>query len=53
MKALIPPSKFTRELFAKFAGLFFAWLIGSSEVRFVSYINVVLIIKVNNISGKN
>ncbi|KMT10258.1 hypothetical protein BVRB_5g120150 [Beta vulgaris subsp. vulgaris] len=33
MKALIPPSKFTRELFAKFAGLFFAWLIGSSELK--------------------
>ncbi|XP_020971183.1 beta-carotene isomerase D27, chloroplastic-like [Arachis ipaensis] len=30
---MLPPSKFAREYFAAFTTLFFAWLVGPSEVR--------------------
>ncbi|XP_020981393.2 beta-carotene isomerase D27, chloroplastic-like [Arachis duranensis] len=30
---MLPPSKFTRQVFAAFTTLFFAWLIGPSQVR--------------------
>ncbi|KAK7336798.1 hypothetical protein VNO77_17346 [Canavalia gladiata] len=33
IKTLLPPSKFSREYFAAFTTLFFAWLVGPSEVR--------------------
>ncbi|XP_061369092.1 beta-carotene isomerase D27, chloroplastic-like isoform X2 [Gastrolobium bilobum] len=33
IRTLLPPSKFTREIFAAFTTLFFAWLVGPSEVR--------------------
>ncbi|XP_014511713.1 beta-carotene isomerase D27, chloroplastic [Vigna radiata var. radiata] len=33
IKKVLPPSKFTRTLFAIFTTLFFAWLVGPSEVR--------------------
>ncbi|KAL2934561.1 Beta-carotene isomerase D27 chloroplastic [Bienertia sinuspersici] len=47
LKALVPPSKFTRELLAKFTGLFFAWLVGPSEVIFLNYVDNVVIIDVS------
>ncbi|KAL2663902.1 hypothetical protein AAZV13_02G128500 [Glycine max] len=33
IRTLLPPSKFARKLFAIFTTLFFAWLVGPSEVR--------------------
>ncbi|ESQ36624.1 hypothetical protein EUTSA_v10008499mg [Eutrema salsugineum] len=33
IKMLLPPSKLSRELFALFTTIFFAWLVGPSEVR--------------------
>ncbi|XP_018490622.1 beta-carotene isomerase D27, chloroplastic isoform X2 [Raphanus sativus] len=33
IKMLLPPSKLSRELFALFTTVFFAWLVGPSEVR--------------------
>ncbi|XP_027353345.1 beta-carotene isomerase D27, chloroplastic-like [Abrus precatorius] len=33
IKTLLPPSKLAREYFAAFTPLFFAWLVGPSEVR--------------------
>ncbi|KAJ1433124.1 putative beta-carotene isomerase D27, chloroplastic [Sesbania bispinosa] len=33
IKALLPPSRFAREHFAAFTTLFFAWLVGPSEVN--------------------
>ncbi|XP_057438613.1 beta-carotene isomerase D27, chloroplastic [Lotus japonicus] len=33
IKTLLPPSKFAREYYAVFTTLFFAWLVGPSEVR--------------------
>ncbi|KAK7285284.1 hypothetical protein RJT34_20049 [Clitoria ternatea] len=33
IKTLLPPSKLSREYFAAFTTLFFAWLVGPSEVR--------------------
>ncbi|XP_021841510.2 beta-carotene isomerase D27, chloroplastic [Spinacia oleracea] len=33
LKALVPHSKFTRELLAKFTALFFTWLVGPSELK--------------------
>ncbi|CAL0320558.1 unnamed protein product [Lupinus luteus] len=33
IRTLLPPSKFAREYFAVFTTLFFAWLVGPSEVR--------------------
>ncbi|RDX89727.1 Beta-carotene isomerase D27, chloroplastic, partial [Mucuna pruriens] len=33
IKTLLPPSKLSREYFAAFTTLFFAWLVGHSEVR--------------------
>ncbi|KAG5072399.1 hypothetical protein AAZX31_03G139700 [Glycine max] len=33
IKTLLPPSKLSREYFAVFTTLFFAWLVGPSEVR--------------------
>ncbi|TKY52679.1 Beta-carotene isomerase D27 [Spatholobus suberectus] len=33
IRILLPPSKFTRKLFAVFTTLLFAWLVGPSEVR--------------------
>ncbi|KAJ3675605.1 hypothetical protein LUZ60_004647 [Juncus effusus] len=33
IKSLFPPSKFSREIFATFTTLFFAWLVGPCEVR--------------------
>ncbi|KAG4981916.1 hypothetical protein JHK87_026665 [Glycine soja] len=33
IRKLLPPSKFARKLFAIFTTLFFAWLVGPSEVR--------------------
>ena len=31
---LLPPSKLSREMFALFTTIFFAWLVGPSEVRY-------------------
>ncbi|XP_061338139.1 beta-carotene isomerase D27, chloroplastic-like [Gastrolobium bilobum] len=33
IRTLLPPSKFAREYFAVFTTMFFAWLVGPSEVR--------------------
>ncbi|XP_028554502.1 beta-carotene isomerase D27, chloroplastic [Dendrobium catenatum] len=33
LKALLPPSKFSREFFAIFTTVFFSWLVGPCEVR--------------------
>ncbi|KAK7393486.1 hypothetical protein VNO78_22043 [Psophocarpus tetragonolobus] len=33
IRIMLPPSKFARKLFAVFTTLFFAWLVGPSEVR--------------------
>ncbi|XP_020990681.2 beta-carotene isomerase D27, chloroplastic-like [Arachis duranensis] len=33
IRTMLPPSKFAREYFAAFTTLFFAWLVGPSEVR--------------------
>ncbi|KAI0523309.1 hypothetical protein KFK09_005704 [Dendrobium nobile] len=33
LKALLPPSKFSREFFAIFTTIFFSWLVGPCEVR--------------------
>ncbi|XP_021764258.1 beta-carotene isomerase D27, chloroplastic-like [Chenopodium quinoa] len=37
LRALVPHCKFTRELLAKFTGLFFSWLVGPSELKESEY----------------
>jgi len=42
----MPPSKLAREYFAVFTTIFFAWLLGPSEVNYPNYITFIYVVNI-------